>query len=71
MRAAVAKFNESVTAPENIILLIDKYLNPNIPKAEVVKDNHFIEMEASDGRVNDILVANKSVLKKIFDIYAE
>ena len=56
------KFVESVGVPENIILLIDRFLFYNIPPAEAKKDNTFIQEEVSDGRVNDILVANQAKL---------
>ena len=60
-----------MTVPENIIFLIDRFLNFNIPAAEVKKDNTFILEEASDGRANDILFANQKVLQKIYDVFTE
>ena len=62
LRTAMMKFEESVAVPENIIFLIDRFLSYNIPPAEAKKDNTFVEEEVSDGRVNDILVANQAIL---------
>lgn len=62
MRTAIAKFSDLVSAPENIIFLIDRFLNQNIPLAEVTKDDEFVLNYASEGRVNDIIFANKIVL---------